>query len=448
MRLKMMLLAIGVGAVVAPVLRAEPPAVEELDVRLDSVLPRANDVFAAHGGGIFRADRKQKSWQKLKLPAEMPTGGLFGMVPADSPQILYYSSRQYSRREGERRGLYASDDAGQSWRLLAEGDDFGPVALLKCGALFSVTNAGRLNGKAVIEVSRDMGQIWRDISNNSFGTVHGLFPDPDHPGLICLDVNSIRGYILQAEDERYEWKATRSWEWHPERRDAVPFGRTYSTTATRNPLYGLSATLRNYFDHDFGSRTSVPAIDLSADESRFVFRAGDDIQIPITVRFLEDLRIRGWSSQQSSRSGREVAEPRPVSEKLLDHPTDLGQWGLRVEYQGKRDFKSPAISAAIRRIRDEDFADRIKGLPGRSMEQTQALLDGLKGDSGWKASELSAATPYRRVLNLSKLYDFSRPGEYRVQLDYDSTRLGDRSQGHWVGAFSGPVFTIAIEPRD
>ena len=441
-------LALFLAAMIAAMARAAPPAPEELDVPADAILLRANDVFLTHGGGIFRADLKQKEWQKLKLPAEMPTRGRFGMVPAGSRQILYFTSRTYRPQPGQQPGLYGSDDSGQTWRLLAPGDDFGPVTLLDSGALFAVRNSGRLNGPAVIEVSRDRGKTWRDITGNSFGEVYGLFADPDHPGLICLDVNSVRGYILQAEDENYEWKATRSWEWHPERREAVPFGRSYSTSATGNPLYMLPATLRNYFSHDFGKRTSIPAIDLTADKSRFAFGAAEDINIPITVRFLEDLRIRQWYSQQDRAAGRDRVEPMPVVEKLLDHPTDLGQWGVRVEFQGRREYRSPAITAEIRRIRDEDFAERIKGSAGRAAEETRTLMERLKADPGWKPSELSAAVPYRRVLSLSKLYDFSRPGEYRVQLDYDSTKLGDRSLGHWVGEFSSPVFTIVVAPRD
>jgi len=409
---------------------AEPPTEDELDVRLDQVLRRKSDVLVTSNAGIFWSNSELKEWEKRTLPAEMPTGGRFGVVPEGSAQILYYTVRWNKLTDGQRPGIYGSTDAGLTWQLLSEGDDYGPVALLENGALFAVTNAMQLNRHAIVEVSRDMGKTWRDISGKSFGEIYRLFPDPDHPGLICVEANSIRGYILQADDESYDWKATRSWEWHPERREKVPFGRSYSTSAAQNPLYMFWATIRNYYEYDFIYGASSPAIDLRADGERFAFRAGDVIAVPITVRFLQDLR-----------NGKT-----PIVEKLIDHPSNLGVWGLRWEFNGERSYKSPDIVASVYRIRDEDFATRIKGLPGFQAEKKNALIEGLKNDPAWKTVEFSATAPYRRMLEIGKLGDLARPGEYRVQLDYESTYLADRKEGQWVGSFSSPVFTVVIEP--
>jgi hypothetical protein len=179
---------------------AHSPAREDLDIPLDAVLRRQSDVLVTSSAGIFWADLQRKEWHKLPLPAEMPVGGRFGSVPDGSQQILYYSTQQYKLIDGQKRGIYGSTDAGKTWQLRSENADYGPVALLSSGALFAVTNAGRSNGPAVIEVSRDLGKTWRDITGNSSGEIGRLFPDPDHPGLICLDSLG-RGYILQAERE-------------------------------------------------------------------------------------------------------------------------------------------------------------------------------------------------------------------------------------------------------
>lgn len=251
--------------------RAEPPTEDELDIRLDQVLRRKSDVLVTSSAGIFWSNMAEKKWQKRTLPAEMPTGGRFGVVPKGSAQILYYVGRWNKLADGQRRGIYGSTDAGLTWQLLSEGEEYGPVAMLENGALFAVTNAEQINHHPWIEVSRDMGKTWRDISGKIFGQVHGLFPDPDHPGLICVETNSIRGYVLQANDESYDWKATPSWEWHPERREKVPFGRSYSTSGAGGRLYSFWATLRNYYEFDFANRASIPAIDLSADAERFTF---------------------------------------------------------------------------------------------------------------------------------------------------------------------------------
>ncbi|WP_254508580.1 WD40/YVTN/BNR-like repeat-containing protein [Anatilimnocola floriformis] len=409
---------------------AEPPKVDELDVRLDEVLRRKTDVLVTSSAGIFWSNLEEKKWQKRTLPAQMPIGGKFGVVPTDSEQILYYSPRWHKLTEGQRAGIYGSTDAGQTWQLLSEGGEYGPVAMLENGSLFAVTNAEQINRQPSIAVSRDLGKTWRDISGNLSGRVHGLFPDPDHPGLICVETHCIRGYVEQADDENYEWKSTISWHWHPERREKVSFGRPYSTSSSNNPLYIFCATLRNYFDYDFIYGASTPAIDLSTGAERFTFRTGEVLAVPITIRFLQDLRN----------------DKMPIVEKLIDHPANLAAWGLRWEFQGERSYKSPGIVAAMSRIRDEDSAARSKGLPGFREEKQNALIAGLKGDRAWKTVEFSAMAPYRRMLEIGKLGDFAKPGEYRVQLDYQSTYLADRKDGPWIGSFSSPVFTVVIEP--
>ena len=192
----------------ASVIHAESPGPNDLDVPLDAILRRKDDVLVSTSAGIYWADVKRKEWQKVLLAPEMPTRGQFGIVPEGSQQILYYTAQLTRSSKDYKLGIYGSTDAGRTWRLHSEKDDCGPVTLLENGALFAVSNARRYGGRATIEVSRDMGKTWRDITGESFGTVHRLFPDPDHVGLICLEVNSVRNYILQADDENYLWKAT------------------------------------------------------------------------------------------------------------------------------------------------------------------------------------------------------------------------------------------------
>lgn len=55
------------------------------------------------------------------------------------------------------------------------------------------------------------------------------------------------------------------------------------------------------------------------------------------------------------------------------------------------------------------------------------------------------AHPYRRSLDLSKLHDFSEPGDYRVQIVYDNVGLTLRANGEWGGHFAGPVMSIRIK---
>jgi hypothetical protein len=411
---------------------AEPPTEDALDIPIAGILRRKTDVLATNAVGIFRADLMEKKWQKLTMPAQMPTGGKFAAVPAGSPHVLYYAKGGH----GQKAGLYDSIDAGKSWRLLSEADDYGPVQMLENEAIFAVTNAMGINGKPTLKVSHDMGKTWRDITSNRFGWIISLFPDPDHAGQICVLTNTVRLYVHQAEDEQYDWKATRSWDWEAKQPDKQAFHRWYGTSAINNPLYVLQATIRNYFDYDFADQVDLNAIDLTADQEHFTFIAGEPISIPVTIRFLEDLRAREWHRKQRMAAGYQDPEITAIVEKLVDHPTDLGLWGLTTERGGKSVRIPPARHSEKRKARaKQDEAAAPGNVPAEL-------------DEAWQAFELSSTKPYRRTVNIDKLHDFSQPGEYLVQMHYSSTGTGDREQGHWVGDFSSPVFKVTIRAKE
>ena len=57
---------------------------------------------------------------------------------------------------------------------------------------------------------------------------------------------------------------------------------------------------------------------------------------------------------------------------------------------------------------------------------------------------LSAANPYHRTLDITTLHDFSKPGDYRIQIVYDNVGLAEKGSKEWEGSFPGPVLTIEI----
>jgi hypothetical protein len=63
----------------------------------------------------------------------------------------------------------------------------------------------------------------------------------------------------------------------------------------------------------------------------------------------------------------------------------------------------------------------------------------------YRVSDLSPSSPYEREIDLSRLADFSRPGEYRVQILYDSGGHPEQDQSVWDGSFTRPVFTVVIQ---
>ena len=64
----------------------------------------------------------------------------------------------------------------------------------------------------------------------------------------------------------------------------------------------------------------------------------------------------------------------------------------------------------------------------------------------YKTFKLTPTSPYERNLELNRFADFSEPGDYRVQILYDSASYPDGLERVWDGRFTSPVFTIVIRP--
>ena len=123
---------------------AAVPTREELQTGLRSVCVKPDNVFAANRSGLYRADQEHRAWERLDVPAQMPPGGQFARLPDGSDLLIYTVSEfdQYNvpRRDAYRFGIYLSRDSGDSWELISERDDYGPVLLHEDGTLYAITN--------------------------------------------------------------------------------------------------------------------------------------------------------------------------------------------------------------------------------------------------------------------------------------------------------------------
>ena len=291
-------------------------------------------LFAANRAGVFRATLATKRWVKLTTPPEMPPGGMFAREPEDSSQVYYISSRQLQGWRPpvgpEKFGLYLSRDDGSTWTRVSDVDDYGPVLLLPNGTLFAVTNPSSSNAPARVHRSTDQGKTWKDITGKSFGMISGLFPDPDHPGQVCLNVSGMRAIVQQADDENYQWRISGVRD-----RQAGPwsgteeFPRDYATFTT---LYMLHASLSIYFDHDFENRVSLPAFDIQLRDGPYEFRRGERVEVPIRVVFRQNERavIAEW--KRRTANGPPQAKPTISTERrdFVDRPDDTSHWSIRV----------------------------------------------------------------------------------------------------------------------
>ena len=84
---------------------------------------------------------------------------------------------------------------------------------------------------------------------------------------------------------------------------------------------------------------------------------------------------------------------------------------------------------------------------GYNPSAQNAINEKLRRHEDWQLVQVDESTPYRRTIALSTLYDFSNPGEYRVQLDFDNLSVGGADGVEWEGGFDSPVFTVIVKGR-
>ena len=403
--------------------------------RIRSILLRENDVFASTPEGLFRASLVEKKWVRLPCPDAIPPDGFFATQSKTAKTILYFVPRTFARNMAEPKGkvfgLYVSHDDGNSWRLISKDYDFWHVFLHQNGSVYAIVETlqakppekppataadimwrrtdkdGRTWGirwRAL--VSKDLGVSWRDITGGIPAGVEliGITNDPDHPDLVSLIGSSIRFYILQAEDENYNWKMIRP-DWQPRPlTEETFFSRGASSTWI---LHKFTATLSNYFKYDFGPRPDMSAYDIVPDQTAYEFDRGSDKNIKVAVQLY----------------------PEKATMKLIDFGKSLDLWGLRVRSpDGKMSYVAPVASKVI-------FEQKEREEMQRQYRERPDI----------QSHQVSSKEPYERALDLSQLYDFSQAGTYKVQLVYDNMQVAERVKEEWCGSFSGRTFTVTIK---
>jgi hypothetical protein len=416
----------------SPSLAAEPTP-DEAHMPLTSLSRRENFVFASTPDGLFRASLKSKKWERLKTPPGMPPNGTFAGQPGKQPQLFYVTLRSQINRQPhpcERYGLYLTTDNGENWELVSERDDFGATLLLPGGALFAVTGNDGFNRGSQLLRSTDLGKTWRDITGTANGQFMGLEPDPDHPGLVRIHAWAIRSYTFVADDGTCQWKST-SGEGPVSRKGPGDkfFARDSSST---NRFYLYDATLANYFGYDFGNQNSVQALEVVPLKTRFEFARGARVVVPIRVVFHYDPDTMWPERKKAVAEGHPLPKPTDLTEKFADQPGGIDFWGLRVESRGEQTVKYPPGRRSV----THTVGTTVDGKFTSTTYQAPAVK--------YQVFNLSPALPYEREIDLGRLFDFSKPGEYRVQLIYNSGGHPEGKNEVWDGDFTSPVFTIVI----
>jgi hypothetical protein len=417
---------------------ADGPTPEEAHTPLTAVSKRESYVFASTPDGLFRAQLETKRWERLKTPPQMPPAGRFAKIAGRSPLLIYVAMRSEIRRpedppppHGARYGLYLSRDEGLTWELISERPNFGATLLLPGEVLFAVTGADGANLGDHLLRSPDLGKTWRDITGNVHGQLGGLDPDPERPGLVRIRANTHRGEcIFSADDDDFRWMPIRE-----EKRPAGlrPSHEFFERSADSYNRYHLNpATLSNYFMYGFGDQTEVHAIETMPVKSRFEFARGARIVIPVRVVFHYDAETDLAHWRKAKAEGHPYPKPTPPTERFADNPGGTEFWGLRVEWNREQVEKYPDQSRRMGTV----HVDTPQGRAAASRPHP--------ADVPYRVFDLSPSTPYDREIDLGRFFDFSKPGEYRVQVLYDSGGNTRADKTVWDGGFSGPDFTVSI----
>lgn len=411
------------------------PTPDEADTPLTAVTKRASYVFASTPHGLYRASLETKRWERLKTPPEMPPDGTFAAQPGPSPLVIYVAMRSQLDRQprpGSRYGLYLSHDHGATWELASERDDFGATLLLPGGALFAVVGDDGVNHGDRLLRSPDLGKTWRDITGTASGQFMGLGPDRDRPGLVRIHARStIRSFTFVADDEKYQWRMERGEKRKPGRRPSDEFFSRGSSSTIRLSLY--QATLSNYFGYDFGNQKTVPALEVVPLKTRFEFARGRRVAVPIRVVLHADLDAALARWRKSAAAGHPSPKPIPATEKFADQPGGIDFWGLRVE---SADDQVETYPEGRRMVTTTTTVSTDGKSSATSTQQPERVK--------YQVFKLSPSSPYEREIDLGRLADFTKPGEYRVQILYDSGGHPVRENDEWDGSFTSPVFTVVV----
>jgi len=144
------------------------------------------------GSGLFKSTDGGETWTEITRNAGMPQG-LVGRIGIANTKAD--SNRLYALVENENGGLFVSDDAGASWKLINTN------RAIRQRAFYYTHVFGDASNKDVVYMqntalfrSTDGGKTTAPIGQNTHGDHHDLWVDPDDP-LHVIDGNDGGGAI-------------------------------------------------------------------------------------------------------------------------------------------------------------------------------------------------------------------------------------------------------------
>jgi len=136
------------------------------------------------GSGFYKSTDGGETWTEITRAAGLPSG-LVGKISVSISGAD--SNRVYALIENDKGGLYVSDDAGASWKLINEGRNIRQRAFYYTHVFADPNNKDivyMLNTSAFRSV--DGGKTVAQIGQNTHGDHHDLWIDPDDSEHVVL----------------------------------------------------------------------------------------------------------------------------------------------------------------------------------------------------------------------------------------------------------------------
>jgi hypothetical protein len=398
----------------------DSPLKELPNERIQRTLVKDDLVLAATQKGLFRGSLSKKQWEQVSFPTDPSTLTLFGDNPSSNllTAILPrkgWDSKTQKAIQIKNPGLYLSRDQGKTWQLQSNAEEF--LQVLQVGEkLFATVRRDPPSGSydnGVVMVSEDQGKTWRDLTTPA-SRAWRILPDPDHPGLICLQVTGIRMYIYQADDENYKWKQYREWDWpsKPKQKVApqVLWGRV---ELGHFPIY--FSTLKNYFAHDFGDGIFLPGLTLSPRVAKYRFASNAPKKVDIDVKL---------TAQDDSI-------------EFLDNKKNHDFWWVEV--------RQPSGEIT----RSEKYEGPLGEHYGSKPKRVQAAKEYRQSHPVSK-TRLKTGSVYTRSLDLEDFIRQIEPGTYYVRVFYNSgwsmtkTNWDMKTDHEFCGEVASEEFQVQI----
>ena len=133
--------------------------------------------------GVFRTTDGGKTWQKV-LYVNDKTGAISMVMDPGNPMVLFAAMYEMQRYPwmlvsgGDSSAIYRSKDGGNNWTKLTEGLPKGPIG--RIGLAAAPSNPNHIYAlieakKGVLWESLDLGDHWRDVSDNKALAVRGFY---------------------------------------------------------------------------------------------------------------------------------------------------------------------------------------------------------------------------------------------------------------------------------